>query len=347
MASIAPPPSAAQATIPTHPSSHEEAPAQHRAGGRPKDQERQGRCIDAATLVTGLEVTVRMYRKLVNLGVGTGVVEAEAGKIVWERLCGPTGHHLLMKDREQETQCRTEDELKIKEKEQERKCWRDENLVRKLLRIRLSGVRAEEKRAKKILEQEIKSLTSVTEPGKMMKIWNEIRSARRETWQEKHPASQKKIEHLSLKARCCNKHKRCRRLDDLRMERMKKWQEIVTSQGSDVDKVEKIQDRLKLFMGDNSSNNSLHEVLQDQRAGPGGRGQGGGAGRSNGPDVRQGLREGQGARPSQTPWGGSRKGAGGRTTTSPPLAGRWLLSPGGTSRARRWRRCSVTTRSWC
>ena len=42
-----------------------------------------------------LEVITRMYKVLMKLGVGTGVVKAEAAKIVREKTCGPTGHPLL------------------------------------------------------------------------------------------------------------------------------------------------------------------------------------------------------------------------------------------------------------
>ena len=124
----------------------ETTPAPGGAGGRNLDQERVTRCLETTELLAGLDVNVRLYKRLVSLRIVTVMIEAEANKIIRERLSGPTGHYLILRDKDRNLQCKTETELETQESGEETKCWRDEALVRKLLRIRLKELKAQEKR---------------------------------------------------------------------------------------------------------------------------------------------------------------------------------------------------------
>ena len=74
-----------------------------------------------------------------------------------------------------------------------------------------------------------RELASVTDRGKMRKYWDNMKGVRRRVWSVRHPVTQKKIEHLTKKAKNCAKHKDCRKLDKLRIERMKVWLDAVSS----------------------------------------------------------------------------------------------------------------------
>ena len=134
------------------------------------------------------------------MGVGTGGVEAEARKILWERLCGPMGHHLLLKDHEQDNHCMTESELLREEPEKVRRCWRDVGPGEKTTENKTEGVEVRGEEARKVWDQEVRSAAAVMSPRAMKEVWDRMREVRCEVWREKHPASQRKIDHLQKKS---------------------------------------------------------------------------------------------------------------------------------------------------
>ena len=115
-------------------------PAAGGAGGQLQDREREDRCVTTTELLAGLGSTLKMYKRLLSLGIGTGGDQAEARKIIWERLSGPTGHFLLLKEQAERNQSETEIELGREGVREETRCWRDVVLVQKLLRIRIKEV---------------------------------------------------------------------------------------------------------------------------------------------------------------------------------------------------------------
>ena len=80
--------------------SDDPAPAPDGAGLGQGNVGREEQLVESAEVATRLESLHRMYQRLEKVGVGTGVMEAEAMQIVREKMCGPTGHMSLMLDQE-------------------------------------------------------------------------------------------------------------------------------------------------------------------------------------------------------------------------------------------------------
>ena len=95
------------------------------------------RVDEAARLSTRLEALHRMYQRLSKVSMGTGIVEAEAMQVVWEKMCGPTGHTSLMQDQDLERYNNNKSECS----EEVKRCWRDPEVVRALLALRMTSVK--------------------------------------------------------------------------------------------------------------------------------------------------------------------------------------------------------------
>ena len=119
--------------------------------------------MEATELLAGLGSALMIFKRLLGLGVGTEVIEAEAKKIMMERLSGSMGHHLLLRDKECENQSLKESELQSQDKweEEDRRFWREEKLVMRLLSIRMKEVRAQEKRARKAWDQVVRPFAAL------------------------------------------------------------------------------------------------------------------------------------------------------------------------------------------
>ena len=145
-----------------------EAPADEVAGG-PVDKGRGGDQDHrvAVQIAVKLEIILKMYKRLLQLEVGTGLIESEAMGIVYERLVGPTGHASLIDEDIMDPgqdKCQTETELKLRKtrvRDTAECCWRDKQLVRKLVQIRIDSVKPQWKKAKAMLSQKMRDLATV------------------------------------------------------------------------------------------------------------------------------------------------------------------------------------------
>ena len=95
-ASTPPPPSSSQEP-PTD--LLRESPAEQSAGSPPLGKRRGIGLLQehqqAAEVATRLEILHKMYKRLVKIEVGTGLIESEMFGMVWEKSAGPTGHASL------------------------------------------------------------------------------------------------------------------------------------------------------------------------------------------------------------------------------------------------------------
>ena len=189
------------------------APAPTRAGGRPENLTRdnnKSQHLDAAALVTSLVIINKMYKTLMERGVGTGAVESEATQIEMEREAGPTGHSLLVDAEDQEDEdiemCEDPEASNKNDKASRPRCWRDPALIKKLMKIRKKTVTAKLKEARSVLIGEMKYLAKTLTKSEVGKAWEDVRRVRREIWEEEEPKRQRKIDHLTRKSEDCSVH---------------------------------------------------------------------------------------------------------------------------------------------
>ena len=208
----------------------EEAPAQHVAGG-PKDKGRdQELHRQAVEVAVRLEIVLGMYRRLLKLQVGTGMIESEAMSMVWERTIGLTGHGSLMvldvKEKE-EMQCLNESELSELKNGMNlsggKICWRDRLLIAKLIQLRIDAIGPRWKKSKEALSQELRRMSAGRTKEEMKRVWQEVQETRREVWSREHPLHQRKIHFLQSKARDCDRHPKCKDLNKLAEDRISSW----------------------------------------------------------------------------------------------------------------------------
>ena len=185
-------------------------------------REGKGDHEEAAGLVSRLEAIHRMYSDLMKLRVGTNVVEAEMWRMTHEKLSGPTGHRLIVNDRECDKQCETEQNSDETPECSLTQCWRNPSLVRRLLVLRRREVNTQLKKAKLILKSTMKRLTAVSTRSESSQAWLEVRQTMSEVWAVEHRRLQLKMIHLEKKSLCCEKHTMCRKLDKLWSQRSAK-----------------------------------------------------------------------------------------------------------------------------
>ena len=201
------------ATPPTP--SPDDAPAPWGAGG-PRECERRKRPddehLEAAVLVTRLEVLKKMYKELIKRSVGTNVIESEVMRMVKERVSGPTGHRLLEIDSERISK---EHVSWSEDTEDGLHCWRDQRSVRKMTGLRLREVKCRLKDTRKSLAGQMRYITKTRTKLETRTAWEEVRSIRRETWVEDNRKHERKVEHLTRRSSDCNKHRACREVDKI------------------------------------------------------------------------------------------------------------------------------------
>ena len=166
-------------------------------------------------MTTRLEVTKRMYDSLFKLNVGTNVIKAEAGKIVREKMSGPSGHRLVVGPRMCETQRQVENEEEDLDECSPRQCWRDVTVVKRLVGLRRKIVGEQWRKAKDRLKEEMTHIRKTCSKKSLSQAWVEVHNTRRETWSKENPKHQTKVSHLVTRANNCNKHKMCRQIDDI------------------------------------------------------------------------------------------------------------------------------------
>ena len=154
----------------------------------------------------------RLYMRLLRIKAGAGKIEREAAGIVSERARGPTGRCELpgeMKER------MTMSGLHEKDLNW---CWRDQELVATLTKIRLRFVNETVLR----LRQEYK--TMIRQASEMMtrQVINQTLQDNdvmaKKMWKEDCAKMDKKIEFIKNKAENCDKHDMCRRLNNVSKE---------------------------------------------------------------------------------------------------------------------------------
>ena len=159
--------------------------------------------------------------------MGTRKIENESWSIVWERMCGPTGHPSLLEGFESEyNQSGIEPEVIVNAKSSQ--CWRDVKLVKELVNVRINVVKAQWKLSKEKNGSCARILASVLPNLEMKKLWSRVDQVRRETWMEEHSLKQRKTEHLLKVSRDCTKHSMCKKLNQLTTDRLRTW---VTGRG--------------------------------------------------------------------------------------------------------------------
>ena len=200
-------------------------PADKVAGG-PKDKGQGGQHCQAVQNIVKLEVIKRMYARLLKLEVGTGMIESEAMKMVWERTSGPTGHGslMLLDQVENKKHCQDVGEL-LRESVNSTVncCWRDRGLIRKLVQMRLNTITPQWKKAKTVLTQVMRDMAMTATKEEVKQAWTEVLETRKKIWDQENPVHQRKIEFLHAKAKDCSKHARCKDLNKLVVERIARW----------------------------------------------------------------------------------------------------------------------------
>ena len=187
------------------------------------------RCKEAARVQTKLDILKIMYKRMLRLKIGTRSVESEAMKIVSERLGGPTGHHLLLRDLDENEQSMTEEELKRQDLNSQRKCWRDPLLVLKLVKVRLKEIKEKQSRARKVVSECLREAPAVMNSDEVKKLWKEVKEEKKVVWEENQPKHQQKVEHMRKVTANCGRHMECRRMDELRCQRRKMWMDTMTT----------------------------------------------------------------------------------------------------------------------
>ena len=206
--------------------SSESSPAPGGAGGfSAKGREEQ--LLELTCVTTRLEVLYTMYLKLLKIGVGMRKIESESWSIVWERMCGPTGHPSLLEGFESEhNQSGIEPEVIVNAKSIQ--CWRDVKLVKELVSVRINVLKTQWKLSKEKHGLCARILASILPNLEMKKLWSRVDQVRRETWMEEHSLKQRKTEHLLKVSRDCSKHSMCKKLNQLTTDRLRTW---VTGRG--------------------------------------------------------------------------------------------------------------------
>ena len=85
---------------------------------------------------------------------------------------------------------------------------------------------------------------SFKSPSVMKKFWVSMKELKRDVWQAKNAACQRKVNHLKKKAEDCSRHKKCRELDQLRMDRRKAWLDIVSTKHTEGNQSMEWQNRM-------------------------------------------------------------------------------------------------------
>ena len=206
-------PLAALAPTSPLPPGPDQAPAPCEAGGGTVDLRRVKHSTEhheTAELVGRLEAITSMYKSLVSMKVGTNMIESECRRIVKERELGPTGHRLLEVGQGGSSREGFKTETTSSEGLH---CWRDLQLIKKMTEVRRKLVKERLKKARQVLAQEMKYVSSVMSKAETGKAWSEVREIRREVWLEEQGRLQRKIKHLAMRAANCSCHKDCRELD--------------------------------------------------------------------------------------------------------------------------------------
>ena len=202
-----------------------QAPAADAAGRRPNDSRRKDKkwYLEAAELMVKLEVLDKMFKELVRAEVGTVTIEAEMMRWIHEREAGPTGHRLLAMKRKCDQQKEKEQELGDRDERTVTQCWREPKVVRRLLTLRKRVVSTRLALARKALTGEMRAVAAMSSKQQTAAAWEEVRVKRRETWDELHPQHQRKVAHLMKRAHNCEKHRMCRKLDNIWKKKNLSW----------------------------------------------------------------------------------------------------------------------------
>ena len=191
------------------------------AGG-PTVKSRREELFALTMVSTKLEVLCKMYERLLRSGSGTGTIESEAMSIVWERMIGPTGHPLIV-NALSDNKLSQEDCDTVMIMESDGQCWRDVELVRSLVRVRLEVVRKQWKESQSKHSTSARVLSVTTNKTEMKEIWDQVVKIRRETWRHEDCTHQRKTTHLAKKSRDCAKHKMCQAINQLVVDRANNW----------------------------------------------------------------------------------------------------------------------------
>ena len=211
--------------------------------------------LEAAVLVTKLEVLGIMYRDLVKKSVGTVTIESEMMRQVHERESGPTGHRMIAVPRKCDKQSEKECELGEKRESSDSQCWREPKIVRKLLSLRKKVVTTQLIKAKKVLRRELGLIAARSSKQETTKARAAVQEVSGETWRQMQPQHQRKVQHLTRRAEECDKHRVCRKLDKIWKEKM-----------------------IKCYQSSSESTPDNRTVSEDGQAGGAGAGAGGGLG---------------------------------------------------------------------
>ena len=94
-------------------------------------------------------------------------------------------------------------------------CWRDPQLVKRLLGIRRKIVNEQLRKTRMRLRDEMMSVSARNCRKVTSEAWEMIKKTRREVWNVENPKHAKKICHLVKRANNCGKHKFCKDLDSM------------------------------------------------------------------------------------------------------------------------------------
>ena len=162
-----------------------------------------------------------MYKTLLKISVGMNLIESEAMRMIKECVVGPTGHQLLVTNVEGGGDEEDPAEVSVFSTSQDR-CWRDPKLVRKLTSVRIRTVTAKLRQARKVLADELRYLAVTCPKTVVGQAWQEVRDARRKSWNEESLKRQQQIDHLTQKMMNCATHKTCREIDELMRQKKEK-----------------------------------------------------------------------------------------------------------------------------
>ena len=124
---------------------HEDTPAQQDAGRLSLDVRRSKDVdLEMTRLVVKLEVVRGMYWELLKREVVTNTIETEVAKMVKERMTGPMGHALLLRDLDRREQKHVESESWSRDRNE---CWWNLTLVKRMMALRKKVVTSQLRKA--------------------------------------------------------------------------------------------------------------------------------------------------------------------------------------------------------
>ena len=136
-------------------------------------------------------------------------------RLTKEKVAGPTGHRFVLETRECDNQRMIETDDPREKECSSNQCWRNPKLIRKLVTMRKKVVCEQLRKAKTKLQENMRYIAATCTKKKTGQAWETVRQVRRQVWDKESPKHSVKVSHLLKRSQDCNKHPRCRELDNM------------------------------------------------------------------------------------------------------------------------------------